>query len=166
MPHPEAGRVPNTPSPAGLRQKEMRGTRYVDPPPHNAVLAHTEYSEAAAAATEVAAEFGDQFGSLGYERVTFLCSVVKGAATTLHLLVQASNLQDQEQADDWYDLWADEAGTGVLARKVYDVALAADAQVAFVVPTVGRYMRVKVWMDGADAASRVTVKAIRHADSS
>ena len=152
-------RVPSAQTGKARRFSEVRATNLTDPKPDNAAAAHAADPTAS---TEAGAVFGAGLRVLGYERLTLLLDWEQGAATAFHVLPQVASLDAEAE---YADLYTDEAGDGVLVRKVFDLTVAADGQIAFAITTAGVQMRFKVWADAADGDTNHTLKVVRHMDA-
>ncbi len=157
----------------GQRWGQIRSTNYEEPvvapagqagslERPGASLVQEDYAETDTVA-EGSADYGPALRVSGFERLTLFVTHTAGTTTTaVHIGVQTSS-----NGNDWHDLYADEAGTGVLVRKVFDLTTAADLAAAFNMPTSGRFMRFKVWTSGSNrSGSRVTLHARRIMDAS
>lgn len=154
-------RVPNAQSPTTKRWSEERRVNYTDE--DGATIVNDAYASVDIPSAEPPGA-GNGLRSLGYERITLECAITQGggALTTVYLLAEISH-----DGTSWFEHYEDEAGTGVLARKVYEVPVgAATAAVAFEVPALGKRMRWKAWANVASAGSRLTVRATRHMNAS
>lgn len=147
----------------GLKHHQERATNYLDE--DFRVTVNDDHSEADMVA-EGSAEYGDPLRVSGYDSLTLFLEHTAGTTTTaVHVAAQVLHEDDSVDAK-WYDLYEDEASDGVLVRKVWDLTTAVDARVGWSIPTVGRYMRFKVWCDGGDRSdSRATLYATRQMDS-
>lgn len=157
-------RVPNEQS-RSRRVYETRRVNYEEASSEYRVVLNSEF-----AAADTTAEGGASFGSAvlvdGYERLHVYLEHVAGTTTTaVHVAVQCATWDDKNPvaADlQWFDLYEDEAGTGALVRKVYDLTTSADAKVSWKIPRIARFMRFKVWTTGANrAGSRILLLGSR-----
>ena len=166
-------RTPSSQSP-GRRLKETRETMWVDP--EGASIIHDLHQPGPSGTDIPAAEpantgAGKVFRVLGVDNITVLVDVRQGGAVSnLHIVPQVSWVKPGESgfapnAPEWYDLYAEEANDGILVRKDFERAIAGDLRYAFRIPTRGKYMRFKVWGDGAAAGDRCTIRVIRGQDS-
>ncbi len=150
------------PQATGLRHHQERATNYVDL--DFRVVVHDDY-DGVDTVDEATATWGDPIRVSGYDSLAMFVAHVAGTTTTaVHVAAQVlyADLSDAE----WFDLYEDEANDGVLVRKVWDLTTAVDLRFAWSLPTVGRYMRFKVWTDGADRSdSRAVIEASRRMDS-
>lgn len=170
MAHPEAGRNPTPPS-RSIRSTEVRRTNYEE----SAKTGHVyeAWSDGGADLTdEATAEWGPAAVMPGYERLHLHLDFVFGDGgndiTTVFIAAQAS--PNGKAADQhWYDVYADEAATGALVRKVWEISVAAVGPERVAWPDqlrVSRYMRFKVWANGTTRTdSRATLSAQRVMDS-
>jgi hypothetical protein len=147
----------------GLRHHQERKTNYLDQ--DFRVVASEDYEEADMVA-EGAAVWGDPIRVSGYDRLTAFLAHTQGTATTaVHVAAQVL-YEDNATTARWFDLYEDEADDGILVRKVWDLVTAVSTRVGWSIPTVGRYMRFKVWADGGNRAnSRALLEVTRQMDS-
>lgn len=148
------------------RCKEIRELAYVDEKP-GALTIHDDYESVALPATEGAAAWGDPFRVFGYDNLTALLHMTKaaGTLTAVNVAVQVSYVPNPTNSE-WYDLYEDEAGDGVLVRKVYVTSIAvAELRVGWHMPVRGKNMRVKLWGTTADGDSRAIMRVIRSQDA-
>ena len=147
----------------GLRHHQERRVNYVDQ--NNRLVASDDYEEADMVA-EGAAAWGDPIRVSGYDRLSAFLAHVAGTATTaVHVAAQVL-YEDSGTDARWFDLYEDEVGDGVLVRKVWDLTTAVSAKAGWTFPTVGRWMRFKVWADGGNRAnSRALLEVTRQMDS-
>lgn len=160
----------------GRRSMEVRQTVYED---HyiaaddtgdlrqGAVVASDLYAAVDIPGTEGAADWDTAVLVESRDRLTVMLRHTAGTTTTaVHIAVQVSYTDNNEDAD-WYDLFEDEADDGVLVRKVFDWTTAVDGNIAWDIRTHGRYMRFKIWVDGAaPAGSRAVLYVRRLQDAS
>jgi hypothetical protein len=156
----EGERRPNTQSPKSLRWSARRALNHVDP--DGASIANDLYASTDIPDTEAGAAFDAALLVHGYDEITLQLDHTAGTTTTaVHVVTQVS-YQPAEGSDQWFDLYDDELGDGVLVRKIWDVTTAVDANVAWTIKTHGVRMRFKVWVDGADNSdSRARLLATR-----
>jgi hypothetical protein len=146
---------------------ETRRKNYEEAADEYRVVLHSEAAEADTKA-EGAAAWGPAILVDGYERLhAYLAFVHDGDISAVHVAMQCATWDDKGTTDpQWYDLYEDEAGTGVVVRKVYDFTATADIKVAWKIPRVARFMRFKVWTTGTDRAdSRAILRASRVMES-
>lgn len=160
----------------GLRHMEVRQTAYEDQhislddtgeQRQGAVIAHDLYSTVDIPNSEGAADWGQPVLVESRDRLTMMLRHTAGATTTaVHVAVQVSYTDNNEDAD-WFDYFVDEANDGALVRKVFDWTTGVDGNIGWNLRTHGRYMRFKVWVDGAGpVGSRALLYARRIQDAS
>ena len=144
----------------GRRWSEIRALNYEDPviEPTDAdsetvkpgiVLANDEYA-LIDTVDEATAEWGASIRIDGYDRLTMLLKHTAGTTTSaVHVRAQVSYAKDAIDAE-WFDLFEDEARDGVLVRKDWDWSTSASGNIAWTIYTHGKWIRFKVWTDGAD----------------
>jgi len=133
-----------------------------------------EHGNVGVLGAEVAMSWGPQLFVPGYERVHLATDIdfgdVGNDMTTAFIVAQGSPVGG-EAAEHWYDLYADEALTGVLVRKVWEVPLVtgANGKTRIAWPEqlrVFRWMRFKLFVDGsAFANATAKLRASRVMDS-
>lgn len=163
MANPEIYRTPNAQSKA-MRIEEVRRLNHgEDPATDYAVLVFDSDGDTT---DEAGAVWGPPILVDGFERIALHLRFVYGGSdvSAVHVAMQASHAGGDDQ---WYDVCADEAGDGVLVRKVFDLAVTSDAQVAWTDQRrVSRLMRFKVWTTGTDRTGSVAeLRAVRVMDS-
>lgn len=116
-------------------------------------------------AVEVVAAWSSPYFVFGFDEVTLFVDFTKGNANGFSLAAQASHEGDGVSGN-WFDVHED-AGAGVLVRKVWSLSPAGSIRVAFTIRVSHPYVRFKLWGDGADLTnSRASVHATRHMLSS
>ena len=146
-----------------LRLAEVRRTNHAEE--GGSAVVHNAYAAANPPTAEDVNAWGKSLIVFGYDRVALQADITKGSATGIFLVIQVSDTGGPETAE-WRDLYADAAGDGVLARKIYSLSVTADMRSAFVISTIGRYMRFNVYAATSGTNCRITVKATRHMDAS
>lgn len=123
--------------------------------------AHDDY-ESADTEAEGSAEFGPAIRTDGYDRVVALLDHTAGTTQTgIQVVAQVSHSENAPDAE-WFDLYEDEAGTGVLVRKIYEIAHSSgDLNASFVFPALGRYMRFKIYTTASNRANSRAVLYVR-----
>ena len=172
--HPEAGRRPQAASRA-RRHYEIRRLNAAENPKANPGHLALVWSDGGAnLGLEAAAVFNEGILVDGFERIHLAVDVdfgdVGNNMTTVFIAAQASANGNSDDVH-WFDVFSDEGGAGVLVRKVWELTLNTGANAE----TKGvwidqrralRYMRFKVWVDGATFTdSRATLHAIRVMDA-
>lgn len=121
----------------------------------------TNLRDAAILATEGAEPWSEPYFVQGYDEVTFLVEMTKGSADGFRIAAQYSFSQSTD-ATQWYDLYED-AGAGLLARKVWALDPAGNVLVAFTVRVSAPWVRFKMWGTGSSlVGSSGTLYTTRH----
>ena len=137
----------------GQRHREIRDLNQVENPADNHFL--ILFDSNGDTTDEAGADWGPEVYVDGFERFHLFADFTHGGdITAIHVGMQTS----QHKGSDWYDVHSDEAGDGVLVRKVFDLTTAVDAKPAWSdLRRVGRYMRFKAWTDGSDRSGSALI---------
>lgn len=150
-------RIPTAQSPRSLRVGERRRNNHLDPGGWTTLLDLT-----GPLVVEASADWSQAYFVSGYDDVSLFADFTKGSADGFRVAMQVARSQSSVDAN-WFDYYFDEAGDGLLVRKVYAHDPAGDVRVVWSFPVAFPQMRFKLWGTGASlASSAAKLHAARH----
>jgi hypothetical protein len=157
----------------GRRVNDTRKQNYEEAADVFAVVAWNEadHGNAGVLGIEGDVDYGSAMFVEGYERIHLAVDIDFGAAAndmTMAFIVAQGSPVGGASAEHWYDLYADEAETGVLVRKVWElplvIGLNGKTRIAWHEQRrVFRWMRFKLFVDGTafvDATAKLRASRV------